>query len=70
LFWRIRGKFAARQGPWKLNHTDRENPLLYNLYQDIGETKDLSKRYPERVSAMLSAYDEWEADVNGGFRVR
>jgi arylsulfatase A len=70
LFWRMRGKSAARKGPWKVNLSDRETPFLYNLNQDIGEKVNLAQRYPERVRSLMEAYDRWEADVNGGFRAQ
>lgn len=37
---------------------------LYNLSQDIGEQKDLSSEYPEKLAEMLSDYEEYEKRVN------
>ena len=43
---------TLRNGSWKLICT--ENPQLYNLAEDIGETKDLASHYPGMVRKMLS----------------
>ena len=58
LFWRIRGNWAVRSGPWKLTYANGES-VLYNLDSDIGETTDLSTKHPEKVAGLRAAYDEW-----------
>ena len=48
------GPFSAvRQGPWKLiyHHADRRREL-FNLDQDIGETRDLAEQEPARTAAL------------------
>ena len=60
-----------RQGPWRLyrfyfDGPNREHRYeLYNLKKDIGETKNLAEKFPDKVLAMtrlLDAYAE-EADI-------
>jgi arylsulfatase A len=63
LFWRIRGNWAIRSGPWKLVHAN-DKTELYNLADDIGETKDLASSMPARVKRLTDAWNAWEDDVN------
>ena len=37
--------------------------LLYNVNEDIGETKDLSKKYPEKAAALLAELKKWQSDT-------
>src|SRR5690606_13781579 len=46
--WEHFGKWAIRQGHWKLVGGRRVNqPALYNLADDPVELKDLSNQYPD-----------------------
>ena len=38
---------------------------LYDLTQDIGETRDLSSTQPERVKQLQAAWACWRKDVEG-----
>lgn len=64
LFWAYTGRKAMRQGDWKLivNRRDEE-PRLYNLKNDLGESNNLAKQYPERVKGMLNRLEVWDNDV-------
>jgi len=33
--------------------------LLFNLKDDIGETKNLAAKHPKRVAAMTKLYENW-----------
>ena len=59
------GQFAIRQGPWKLVIlADKELPPrveLYNLDQDIAESKDLAGQHPNTVERLLALLDEYVA---------
>jgi arylsulfatase A-like enzyme len=52
------GVLAIRSGPWKLifgpgtGKVDDSKRLLYNIANDLGETKDLSKDHPEKVTEL------------------
>ncbi|MGI9481629.1 MAG: hypothetical protein ACR2OR_04635, partial [Hyphomicrobiales bacterium] len=37
----------------------RKRWQLYNVVEDIGETNDLSKQYPERLEQMVSDVEKW-----------
>ncbi len=45
---------AVRMGPWKLIHHygDTKPDELYNLDDDIGESRNLARQHPERVAQM------------------
>lgn len=60
LYWRMRGRAAARRGQWKLIRNLNSTLELYNLSQDIGETKDLSQLHPEVVRELDSGLSGWE----------
>ena len=71
LLWRfrfppgqpLRYRRAVRQGDWKLVKDDSEPLALYNLAEDIGETKDLSAQQPDRVRKMEAAWTKWNAEL-------
>lgn len=58
LYWRYHGSrggvnIAMRQGDWKiLTPTDFSRFELYNLKDDVSESKDLTAQAPERLDAM------------------
>jgi arylsulfatase A-like enzyme len=73
LYWRLGGMMAIRRGEWKLVKT-REGPLidvdpsvlsdlseagLYNLSEDIGETRNLAAQRPEKVKELGAAWQQW-----------
>ena len=58
--WRTTPVAAVRYGDWKLiRFFEREEPELYNLKEDIGETNDLSKKYPEQRVELDSILHYW-----------
>lgn len=63
LFWRMRGRKAARQGRWKLVSHPEASPELYNLAEDLGESNDLSGAREDVVRAMAEALGKWEAGL-------
>ena len=59
----IRGPFAIRQGVWKLIPTSATNARqteagkagqLFNLDDDLSESQNLAKKYPEKVKALTA----------------
>jgi len=38
-------------------------PMLVNLKDDIGETKDLSAAHPEQVKKLTEAWQKWNASL-------
>ncbi|MBL8233937.1 MAG: sulfatase [Bryobacterales bacterium] len=72
LFWHFphyspqlgRPSGAIRRGPWKLiEHFETGTTELYNLGDDISESKDLSARQPERSAAMHAALKGWREEI-------
>lgn len=55
---------AVRQGDWKLIHNLVDNTVeLYNLKNDIGESQELSKVYPDKARELSALLDQWREDV-------
>lgn len=65
--WKNGEKRAIRQGDWKLCLIGDNQLELYNLADDIGESRDLSGQHPELVEQLLEAYRNWESDVTSGY---
>lgn len=65
IFWDYNGCSAVRQGPWKLVlNQNRKTPVeLFNLQDDLSETKNLAEKQPQRVQKMLSSFTAWKKDV-------
>ena len=59
---------AIREGDWKLIYTyDNKKVHLFNLKDDIKESVDQSKKYPSKVSQMLSELQQWQKSVHAEF---
>ncbi len=69
-FWRSDEQRAARYGPWKIDLSTVEHPLLYNLDSDFRETTNVAAAHPELVEKLKAAWFRWEKDVNRGFKSR
>jgi arylsulfatase A-like enzyme len=68
LFWRIGGgsAYAVRQGPWKLVLTLNKpggQKELYNLEQDVGETRNLADSQPEVLQRLETARIQWNKQL-------
>jgi hypothetical protein len=51
-------------GEWKLMEFLEDGRLeLYNLRDDVGESKNLAKEMPDRTQAMHARLVAWRADV-------
>lgn len=72
LYWRFGQQMAVRSGDFKLvrydNNADTRTgvrqqgvtaPKLYNLKDDIGETKDLAAAMPDKVKELKAKWDAW-----------
>jgi len=77
LYWRFGGMMAIRRGDWKLVKT-REGPFidvdpsalhdlsdagLYNLSEDIGETRDRSAERPDKVMELGDLWRRWNRQL-------
>lgn len=68
LFWRQGGSGgprAMREGKWKIVHNRKtgEEPALFDLRQDIGESENLAKEQVEVFKAMLKKLNAWEKQL-------
>jgi arylsulfatase A-like enzyme len=78
LFWRLGGMMAIRKGEWKLVKT-REGPLvdidpsvlrdlsgagLYNLAEDIGETRNRAAERPDKVKELADLWQAWNRQLS------
>jgi len=77
LYWRFGKQIAIRKGDWKLvkgagalgerggraGKADTQGAELYNLTQDIGETKNLAAAQPEKLQELASDWDKWNSEL-------
>ncbi len=73
LYWRFEEQMAIRQGSWKLVRADRSPdkrfgdvapvPMLFDLANDIGESKDLASVQPARTKQMMAVWQKWNATL-------
>jgi arylsulfatase A-like enzyme len=67
LFWNWMDKdaddgWAIRKGRWKLL-ADKNGMELYDLTEDLGETRNLVRESPERVRELLADYQSWRSEI-------
>ncbi|MBC6998028.1 sulfatase-like hydrolase/transferase [Cytophaga sp. FL35] len=53
---------GGRLGDWKITRMGNEPWRLHNLKEDIGEKKNLSGRYPEKLKQMVATTEDWTKD--------
>ena len=77
LYWRMGGMMAIRHGDWKLVKTragalvdadpaalsDLSGAELYNLADDIGESKNLAAARPEKVKELGDRWQQWNTQL-------
>ena len=56
------GDLAIRQGPWKLIFLKNGNRQLYNLQDDLSETRDLTNTRPEVVARLTKLLRQYIAN--------
>jgi arylsulfatase A-like enzyme len=75
LYWRFGDQMAIRAGDFKLVRYDKNadtltgknkqgatEAKLYNLSNDLGETKDLAASMPDKVKELQQKWDAWNAN--------
>lgn len=63
LYWEHEGGRAIRIGNWKMAALEGGPWELFDLSKDRTEVSDLSAMYPERVSEMNAAWEEWAVQM-------
>jgi arylsulfatase A-like enzyme len=62
--WRTTPAGAIRSGPWKLVEFFEDGRLeLYNLKDDVGETRNLAAQHPDRAKDLQARLQSWRKDV-------
>ena len=62
LYWQWQTQAALRQGDWKLLRRKRSKTWqLYNLAEDVTESRDLASDQPSRLAEMIAV---WEKKTN------
>ena len=65
LYWRGVPATAIRRGNYKLLYFYEDQSVkLFDLANDIGESKDLSKSQPEIASRLLEELKDWTTRVD------
>jgi arylsulfatase A-like enzyme len=59
VFWRFKDSKSVRQGPWKLL-VEQDDVYLFNLDDDLSETKNLLDIKPTLADSLLIELDRWE----------
>ncbi len=64
LYWRFGPQWAIRDGDMKLvvSKGGSDKPELYNLADDIGESKDLAAAEPAKVKELQGMWNKWSAE--------
>ncbi|MFY0627942.1 MAG: sulfatase-like hydrolase/transferase [Reichenbachiella sp.] len=57
------GKWAIRQGAYKLVRNKQGIIELYNIAEDIGESKNIIEEYPEIAKRLQEDYDKWRSEM-------
>lgn len=68
LFWRFGEQMAVRRGDWKLVRYGENTkvapnetwPKLYNLADDIGESRDVAAGHPDIVKELEATWKAWD----------
>ena len=74
MFWKRKGRKAARIGNWKWVDMEEEGGGLFDLSNDIGERNDLSTQHPEVLKRLKQRFDDWyqetmfDAEPRGPFK--
>ena len=68
LYWRSLEHGALRMGNWKI-HRKKVKPgmssdwALYNLKDDIGETKDLAADNPAKLKELINEWNKYNSQM-------
>lgn len=61
LYWRTALRDSAiREGDWKLLRPHSQQPQLYNLKSDVGESTNLITQHPDIAQRLIKKFSDWE----------
>jgi len=61
LYWRFGPQGAIRKGDWKLVRLEGSPPQLYNLAEDVSESRDLGSAQPARLKELSADWEAWNS---------
>lgn len=72
MFWERQGEYGGRVGRWKLVNS-RRGSGLFDLTEDVAESRDLAKALPDVLRRVRGAYRDWaqqmaDAEPRGPFK--
>ena len=63
LYWHKLWFSAMRDGPWKLIYVQDYGYALYNLDEDLPESKNLIKSEKRRAEEMIGKLNAWKSEL-------
>jgi len=63
LYWRFGAQAAIRKGDWKMVRLGEGRAELYNLAEDIGESRDLASAQPAKLKELLADWEAWNRQL-------
>jgi arylsulfatase A-like enzyme len=63
LYWHKLWFSAMREGPWKLIYVQDYGYALYNLEQDLRESKNLIQSEKKKSEQMISQLNDWKSEL-------
>lgn len=70
LYWRYKDQRALRRGDWKMIRPGADAKVeLYNLAEDIDESRDLSQSNPGKLQQLQDAFRDMDESIRGYHQV-
>lgn len=64
IYWRFLYQWAVRNNEWKLMKLKDKNELeLYHISEDISESKNVVKDYPDIAKELKNKFDSWSEEM-------
>ncbi len=63
LYWRFGAQAAIRKGDWKIVRLPNAPPQLYNLAEDVSESRDLASSHSARLKELLADWEAWNRQL-------
>ncbi|MFC2127112.1 sulfatase-like hydrolase/transferase [Bacteroidota bacterium] len=63
LFWRKLDESAIRMGDYKIINLKNYGAVMYNLKEDLGETKDVSQEKLKEFDSIQHTYNTWQKQL-------
>lgn len=64
LYWRFGPQAAIRKGDWKMVRLGDGAVRLYNLAEDVGESRDLAAAQPARLKELSEDWEAWNRQLS------